>query len=279
MSYVYQNEPKTSGKVIFKTSAGDLEVELWAKETPLACRNFIQLCMEGYYDDTIFHRVVKGFIVQGGDPTGTGFGGESIYGKPFDDEFHSRLKFTHRGLLAMANSKPNSNQSQFFFTLSDTPELNGKNTIFGKVVGDTLFNLLKIGELQVDADEKPIYQAKLIETIIVNNPFKDIIQRTTKKQRIVEQATNTATEFKAKGVRSQALLSFDNEGAERSFKMKSTHDAINDPKLLKTSTSNAAIEMPSSATVKGNQVDANKKRTLAEGQEVQPMKKQAKETE
>lgn len=70
-------------QVLLITSAGDLDIELWSKEAPKACRNFIQLCMEGYYNGTVFHRVVKDFIVQGGDPTGTGMGGESIYGKPF----------------------------------------------------------------------------------------------------------------------------------------------------------------------------------------------------
>lgn len=75
-----------------KTTVGDIDVELWSKETPKTCRNFIQLCLEGYYDNTIFHRVVKGFIVQGGDPKGDGTGGESIYGEPFKDEFHQRLR-------------------------------------------------------------------------------------------------------------------------------------------------------------------------------------------
>lgn len=83
MSNIYVNEPATNGKVILKTTVGEIEVELWSKETPKACRNFVQLCMEGYYDDTAFHRLVRGFIVQGGDPTGTGEGGESIYGEPF----------------------------------------------------------------------------------------------------------------------------------------------------------------------------------------------------
>lgn len=69
--------------MLLKTTVGDIDLELWSKETPKACRNFVQLCMEGYYNDTIFHRVVKGFIIQGGDPTGTGTGGESIYGHPF----------------------------------------------------------------------------------------------------------------------------------------------------------------------------------------------------
>ncbi|VDP89749.1 unnamed protein product, partial [Echinostoma caproni] len=88
MSNIYVSEPATNGKVILKTTVGEIEIELWSKETPKACRNFVQLCMEGYYDDTAFHRLVRGFIVQGGDPTGTGEGGESIYGEPF--KLHGR---------------------------------------------------------------------------------------------------------------------------------------------------------------------------------------------
>lgn len=103
MSTTYIPEPPTTGKVILATSHGELDIELWSRETPLACKNFIQLCLEGYYDKTIFHRLIPGFMVQGGDPTGTGTGGESIYGSPFKDEFHQRLKFSHRGLVAMAN--------------------------------------------------------------------------------------------------------------------------------------------------------------------------------
>ena len=103
MSTVYASEPATSGKVVFETNYGEIEIDLWTKETPRACRNFIQLCLEGYYDRTIFHRVIKEFMVQGGDPSGTGTGGESIYGGPFLDEFHSRLTFSHRGIVAMAN--------------------------------------------------------------------------------------------------------------------------------------------------------------------------------
>ena len=92
------------------------------------------MCLEGYYNNTIFHRIVKDFIIQGGDPTGTGEGGESVYGKEFPDEFHQRLRFVRRGLVAMASSGPNSNRSQFFITLDRTEELNRKHTIFAKVI-------------------------------------------------------------------------------------------------------------------------------------------------
>ncbi|ROT79509.1 putative peptidyl-prolyl cis-trans isomerase CWC27-like isoform X2 [Penaeus vannamei] len=146
MSNIYIQEPSTEGKVLMVTSAGDFDIELWSREAPKACRNFVQLCMESYYNGTIFHRVIPGFIVQGGDPTGTGEGGESIYGKPFRDEFHSRLRFVRRGLVAMANAGPHDNGSQFFFTLGQCPELQNKHTIFGKVTGNTLYNLPRFEE-------------------------------------------------------------------------------------------------------------------------------------
>ncbi|KAG6846893.1 Peptidyl-prolyl isomerase cwc27 [Arthromyces matolae] len=106
--------------------------------------------MEGYYDSNIFHRIVPGFLVQTGDKTGTGGGGESFYGEPFEDEIHPRLRFAHRGLVGMANNgTKNSNDSQFFITLAirvldskgvdRADELHGKHTLFGRVMGDTFF--------------------------------------------------------------------------------------------------------------------------------------------
>lgn len=178
---------------------GDIDIELWCREAPKACRNFIQLCMEGYYNGTIFHRVVKGFIAQGisinrkenkktkkilflgGDPNGDGTGGESIYGHPFKDEFHSRLRFVRRGLVAMANSGSNDNGSQFFFTLGEAMELQNKHTIFGKVTGDTLFNMLKLEDGMIDHNERPMYPHKIIRNEILLNPFEDIIPRCVPK--------------------------------------------------------------------------------------------------
>lgn len=131
MSTVLQ--PATSGKVVLKTTVGDIDVELWPKEAPMACRNFVQLCMEGYYDNCIFHRIIRKVCAQTGDPAGSGEGGESAFGAPFDSEPHSRLRFMHRGLVAMAGTGKESNGSQFFFTLAETRWLDGKHTIFGKV--------------------------------------------------------------------------------------------------------------------------------------------------
>ena len=135
MANIYSSEPPTSGKVILKTNYGNIDIELWTKEAPRACRNFIQLCMEGYYNNVIFHRIIKSFMIQTGDPTGTGDGGESIWNKEFPDEFHSRIRFSHRGMVAMANkNKPNTNGSQFFMTMDKCPWLDKKHTIFGKII-------------------------------------------------------------------------------------------------------------------------------------------------
>lgn len=181
-----------------KTSAGDIDVELWSREAPMACRNFVQLCMEGYYNGTVFHRVVPGFIVQGGDPHGDGTGGESIYGEPFKDEFHSRLRFCRRGLVAMANSGKDDNGSQFFFTLGEATELQNKHTIFGKVGGDTIYNVLKMQDGEIDANERPVYPYKINKTEILVNPFDDIVpRRTTKSERSGEKRKSK----KEKGVK------------------------------------------------------------------------------
>eukprot|EP01098_Paradermamoeba_levis_P014185 TRINITY_DN6696_c0_g2_i1.p1 TRINITY_DN6696_c0_g2~~TRINITY_DN6696_c0_g2_i1.p1 ORF type:complete len:197 (+),score=64.40 TRINITY_DN6696_c0_g2_i1:58-648(+) len=177
MATLYITEPPTRGKVILVTTVGEIEIELWAKEAPLAVRNFVQLCLEGYYDGTIFHRIVKDFIVQGGDPTGTGKGGESIYDKPFADEFHSRIRFNHRGQVAMANmGDRNSNGSQFFITLGKAEELEKRCTIFGKVVGDTIYNVLRMNDFETK-DDRPLHPPKITSCEIVYNPFDDIIPR------------------------------------------------------------------------------------------------------
>ncbi|XP_032218744.2 spliceosome-associated protein CWC27 homolog isoform X2 [Nematostella vectensis] len=241
MSNIYIQEPPTNGKVLLVTSVGDIDIELWGKETPKACRNFIQLCLEGYYDNTIFHRIVKGFCIQGGDPTGTGLGGENIYGQSgFKDEFHQRLKFNRRGLVAMANSGPNDNRSQFFFTLDRTDELNGKHTIFGKVTGNTIYNMIKMADMEVDDNDHPLYPPKVIRTEVLSNPFDDIEPR--QNQRKPEKKANHEKKPKVKGTKNFSLLSFGEEAEDdeeevktvsKKMKMASSHDILDDPLLSK----------------------------------------------
>ena len=124
-------DPKKKYKATFKTEKGDFAVALYADKTPKTVNNFVFLAREGFYDDTTFHRVIKGFMAQGGDPTGSGRG---CPGYKFADEFDSSLRHNSAGILSMANSGANTNGSQFFITYGPTPHLDGKHTVFGKVI-------------------------------------------------------------------------------------------------------------------------------------------------
>lgn len=123
---------KVTAKV--DTTMGSFEIELFADKTPKTVENFTGLAKKGYYNGIIFHRVIADFMIQGGDPTGTGRGGESIWGKPFADEIVKDLKHSSKGILSMANAGPGTNGSQFFITLIPTPWLDGKHTVFGEVI-------------------------------------------------------------------------------------------------------------------------------------------------
>ncbi len=117
-------------------------------------------------------------ILIAGDPTGTGTGGTSIWGKPFKDEIHGRIKFNHRGQVAMANeNRPNTNLSQFFITLGPCEWLNRKHTIFGKITGNTIFNVLKLGEVEVGPNDRPVDLVKINSIEVLWNPFDDIVPR------------------------------------------------------------------------------------------------------
>lgn len=120
--------------IILETTSGSMEIVLYPDIAPKACENFIKLAQKGFYNGVIFHRIIKNFMIQGGDPTGTGRGGASIFGKPFEDEFSNEVLFDRPGRLAMANAGPNTNGSQFFITVTQTPWLNKKHTIFGQVI-------------------------------------------------------------------------------------------------------------------------------------------------
>lgn len=169
--------PPTTASVILKTNYGELEVQLWTKECPKTCKNFIQQCLEGYYNDTIFHRLIPGFLIQGGDPSNTGQGGESIYSKPFVDEFNLRLKYSHRGLVGMATTIPNDNRSQFFITFDAAESQYKKHTLFGRITGDTIYNLLAMEKLDLDRNDRPLTPPVIQSTQVILNPFTDIFVR------------------------------------------------------------------------------------------------------
>jgi cyclophilin family peptidyl-prolyl cis-trans isomerase len=147
--------PATSDMVVMETSMGTIKLKLYPKEAPKTVENFTKLAAKGYYDNVTFHRVIDGFMIQGGDPLGTGTGGESIWGKAFEDEFSPNLKFDRKGILAMANAGPNTNGSQFFITLVPTPHLDMRHTIFGEVV-EGMDVVEAIGKVAKDPNDKPL---------------------------------------------------------------------------------------------------------------------------
>jgi peptidylprolyl isomerase len=126
---------ETKKIVVFETTQGNIEIALWPNVAPKAVENFTLLVEKKYYDGIQFHRIIKNFMIQGGDPTGTGAGGASVWGSNFQDECSKTVSFDKPGLLAMANRGPNTNGSQFFITTVPTPWLHMKHTIFGEIVG------------------------------------------------------------------------------------------------------------------------------------------------
>jgi len=147
----------TAGKetVILKTDKGDIHIQLFLKEAPMTCANFINLIQHGFYDGLKFHRVIKGFMIQGGCPQGSGMGGP---GYRFGDEVNTGLKHNKPGILSMANAGPGTNGSQFFITHVPTPHLDGRHTVFGQVISPA-------DQAVVDA----IAQGDKIKEVILNN--------------------------------------------------------------------------------------------------------------
>jgi len=155
--------------VVLETTQGKIEIKLMPAVAPKACENFTKLVEKGYYNGLIFHRVIKGFMLQGGDPTGTGRGGTSIWGKPFGDEVKADVTFDKPGILAMANSGPSTNGSQFFITVAKTPWLNMRHTIFGEVISG--YDVVeKIENTPTDGQDKPLTEQKIIKAYVKTTP-------------------------------------------------------------------------------------------------------------
>ncbi|ULU05973.1 hypothetical protein L3Y34_018112 [Caenorhabditis briggsae] len=164
---------KKNGFVRLVTNFGPLNLELYCQKAPKACENFITHCTNGYYNNTKFHRLIKNFMLQGGDPTGTGHGGESIWGKPFTDEFVSGFSHDARGVLSMANKGSNTNGSQFFITFRPCKYLDRKHTIFGRLVGgqDTLTTIEKL-ETEEGTDV-PMVNVMIMRAEVFVDPFEE----------------------------------------------------------------------------------------------------------
>jgi len=150
---------------VLQTIHGDIEIKLYPNEAPKAVENFVGLIKKGYYEGLIFHRVIKNFMIQGGDPTGTGRGGESIWGQPFEDEFSPNLTFGRKGILAMANAGPSTNGSQFFITTAPTPWLANRHTIFGEVVNG-YDAVAAIEGTATGPGDKPVEEQKILHAYV-----------------------------------------------------------------------------------------------------------------
>ncbi|KAJ6248119.1 ring-type e3 ubiquitin-protein ligase ppil2 [Anaeramoeba flamelloides] len=161
------------GYATIVTNYGDLNFELFCEKCPLACDNFLTHCLRDYYSGIQFHRLIKGFMIQGGDPTESGAGGESIWGQPFKDEFHPSLTHDKRGILSMANAGKNTNTSQFFITFGPAHHLDNKHTVFGRLVGG--MNVLdQIENIPTNPKNFPLKAIKFIKANIYWNPFREI---------------------------------------------------------------------------------------------------------
>ena len=156
--------------VILETNQGKIELQLYPKVAPLAVENFVTHVKNGYYNGIAFHRIIHNFMIQGGDPTETGRGGESIWHKDFKDEFGANLVFDKAGILAMANRGPNTNGSQFFITTAPAPWLNGHYSIFGKIVGkESLKTIMKLNDVPTmgrNGGDRPIKRQEIIKAYI-----------------------------------------------------------------------------------------------------------------
>lgn len=150
-----EGESKVANRIaVFDTNMGEFEVELFEDKTPVTTKNFIDLAQEGFYDGVIFHRIIDGFMIQGGDPTGTGMGGP---GYTIEDEFTPELTHESEGILSMANTgRPHTGGSQFFITLAATPWLDGHHTVFGKVIKG-IEVVREIGHVQTGPQDRPLH--------------------------------------------------------------------------------------------------------------------------
>jgi peptidyl-prolyl cis-trans isomerase-like 1 len=148
---------------------GSFVIELYHRHAPRTCYNLAALAHAGYYDGTTFHRVVRDFMIQGGDPTGTGRGGESAYGGAFEDEITRNLKHTGAGVVSMANAGPNTNKSQFFITLKPTPFLDGKHTVFGRIYSG-MGVIQRMGMVETDQDDRPVNPITILKATPYRGP-------------------------------------------------------------------------------------------------------------
>lgn len=172
---------KINGYVKMQTTSGDMTLELYTDTAPRAVWNFIRLAQKNYYDGVQFHRNIKRFMIQGGDPTGTGRGGTSIWGTPFKDELEGPRVHDARGTLSMANKGKDTNTSQFFITYGETKHLNRKHTIFGKVV-EGMDTLIRLENVKTDDKDRPVDECSIKTVNVLVDPFEEFLKSQKEKE-------------------------------------------------------------------------------------------------
>ena len=213
--------------VVIKTTNGTMTVKMFREQAPKTSLNFMGLAQKGYYNGIIFHRIIKSFMIQGGDPTGTGMWGESIYWEKFDDEFNSDLKNIPYS-LSMANSGPNTNGSQFFINQVDNGFLNNKHAVFGQVV-EWIDNVDKIIKVKTDRSDKPEKEVKMISVDVKeykNWSLKDYsFDLDEEIAKVNQKDTQSLEEKKTKTISKDDIIAVHYTGTlEDGSKFDSSHD-------------------------------------------------------
>ncbi|XP_058460992.1 RING-type E3 ubiquitin-protein ligase PPIL2 [Malaya genurostris] len=199
---------RKKGYVRLLTNFGALNLELYCDQVPKTCENFLKHCQTGYYNGCLFHRSIRNFMIQGGDPTGVGNGGTSIWGKKFSDEIKPNLTHSGRGIVSMANSGPNTNGSQFFITYRSCKHLDGKHTIFGKVVGG-LEVLTEMERIEVDNRDRPIENIFIQRVQVFVDPFQEADEQLANARAAeIERLQQEVDEKQKKTAKSQPLKIF-----------------------------------------------------------------------
>ncbi|KAK1464419.1 peptidyl-prolyl cis-trans isomerase-like 2 [Colletotrichum cuscutae] len=227
---------KIKGYVRIETNLGDLNIELYPEYAPRAVWNFTRLAQKGYYKGVTFHRNIRNFMLQGGDPSGTGKGGTSIWGKNFEDEFDGPLTHDARGVLSMANKGKNTNSSQFFIIYRPTKHLDNKHTVFGKVVGG-LDVLSKMEDVPTDGSDRPLNKIVIKDVVVYLDPFQEFlkekseIENLEKKRQAIALSGGTEddkTTWTGKRIRADGTVDSGSAGAGVGKYLKSQGSAAAD---------------------------------------------------
>ncbi|ODV62841.1 cyclophilin-like protein [Ascoidea rubescens DSM 1968] len=249
------NEPPTTAKVVIETSRGLLEIELWAKETPINCQSFLEDCLNGRFDNLQFNKIYKNILVELNDNLKNNENKNKTY-----NEFHSRLKFNRRGLIGMYGRNyftdgddNNKNNCKFFITLDALSKFSNKNILIGKIEGESIYNLVKISESELREDnETPIYPTKIKKVNIIQ-PYFGSLENNIKKRKTMgnNNSNNTSQRKKKIKLKSKIKITYDIENENENddelaiginkkenkmkdkFKMKSAHETLNDKTLSK----------------------------------------------